>query len=127
MIKMLMLKNGMIFWGKSIIEVVSPKESHITTITDSQEIKIFVDKLKIDKWKLEELPADTNKASEYVMYQKDTIHFGETSKNNTELNESAHIVTDRKSTRLNSSHVSTSYAVFCLKKKIPTYTKHDKN
>src|SRR5438067_7154426 len=28
---------------------------------------------------------------------------------------------DRKSTRLNSSHVSTSYAVFCLKKKNPQY------
>src|SRR5699024_12792732 len=27
---------------------------------------------------------------------------------------------DRKSTRLNSSHVSISYAVFCLKKKIQT-------
>src|SRR5207249_5638986 len=27
---------------------------------------------------------------------------------------------DRKSTRLNSSHVSISYAVFCLKKKNPT-------
>src|SRR5699024_12071407 len=27
---------------------------------------------------------------------------------------------DRKSTRLNSSHVSISYAVFCLKKKIDT-------
>src|SRR5436309_9989245 len=27
--------------------------------------------------------------------------------------------TDRKSTRLNSSHVKISYAVFCLKKKIP--------
>src|SRR5437868_10924377 len=27
-------------------------------------------------------------------------------------------VADRKSTRLNSSHVSISYAVFCLKKKI---------
>src|SRR5699024_11867871 len=26
-------------------------------------------------------------------------------------------ITDRKSTRLNSSHVSISYAVFCLKKK----------
>src|SRR5688572_32675623 len=26
---------------------------------------------------------------------------------------------DRKSTRLNSSHSQTSYAVFCLKKKIP--------
>src|SRR5699024_6107929 len=34
---------------------------------------------------------------------------------------------DRKSTRLNSSHVSTSYAVFCLKKKIkpqPLKNKH---
>src|SRR5699024_11619847 len=29
-----------------------------------------------------------------------------------------YIETDRKSTRLNSSHVSISYAVFCLKKKI---------
>src|SRR5699024_12299510 len=28
------------------------------------------------------------------------------------------LLQDRKSTRLNSSHVSTSYAVFCLKKKI---------
>src|SRR5699024_12343622 len=28
------------------------------------------------------------------------------------------VITDRKSTRLNSSHVSSSYAVFCLKKKI---------
>src|SRR5699024_12237340 len=31
---------------------------------------------------------------------------------------------DRKSTRLNSSHVSISYAVFCLKKK-RTYPLHD--
>src|SRR5215208_7543680 len=30
---------------------------------------------------------------------------------------------DRKSTRLNSSHVAISYAVFCLKKK-KTFTKH---
>src|SRR5690349_22227646 len=28
------------------------------------------------------------------------------------------LLVDRKSTRLNSSHVETSYAVFCLKKKI---------
>src|SRR5207249_12311757 len=32
-----------------------------------------------------------------------------------------HLEEDRKSTRLNSSHVSISYAVFCLKKKI-TYS-----
>src|SRR5437660_5400549 len=28
-------------------------------------------------------------------------------------------IQDRKSTRLNSSHVAISYAVFCLKKKLP--------
>src|SRR3989442_11869991 len=31
-------------------------------------------------------------------------------------------VRDRKSTRLNSSHVRISYAVFCLKKKTHSYT-----
>src|SRR5699024_12085999 len=30
-------------------------------------------------------------------------------------------IRDRKSTRLNSSHVSISYAVFCLKKKIDSW------
>src|SRR5437870_11290370 len=33
----------------------------------------------------------------------------------------AYEITDRKSTRLNSSHVAISYAVFCLKKKINNY------
>src|SRR5690606_41277359 len=33
--------------------------------------------------------------------------------------------TDRKSTRLNSSHVKISYAVFCLKKKTPAYSPDD--
>src|SRR5699024_11645510 len=36
------------------------------------------------------------------------------------------IRTDRKSTRLNSSHVSISYAVFCLKKKKKHKTTHDR-
>src|SRR5256885_9971780 len=31
---------------------------------------------------------------------------------------------DRKSTRLNSSHLVISYAVFCLKKKTPTLTSY---
>src|SRR5690606_40562495 len=34
------------------------------------------------------------------------------------IHEAIGITTDRKSTRLNSSHVKISYAVFCLKKKI---------
>ena len=32
---------------------------------------------------------------------------------------------DRKSTRLNSSHVRISYAVFCLKKKKQKHTNHE--
>src|SRR3712207_8954354 len=32
--------------------------------------------------------------------------------------EPEHVLEDRKSTRLNSSHANISYAVFCLKKKI---------
>src|SRR5690349_22888933 len=34
-------------------------------------------------------------------------------------------VRDRKSTRLNSSHVEISYAVFCLKKKTKSFDQHD--
>src|SRR5437773_2957270 len=34
----------------------------------------------------------------------------------------AEVDPDRKSTRLNSSHITTSYAVFCLKKKTPLMT-----
>src|SRR3712207_8869941 len=43
-----------------------------------------------------------------------------------------HVILDRKSTRLNSSHANISYAVFCLKKKkniyyyLISYTKHIK-
>src|SRR5699024_11954771 len=37
------------------------------------------------------------------------------------------ILADRKSTRLNSSHVSISYAVFCLKKKKKTSYMYTKN
>src|SRR5437773_5705763 len=35
----------------------------------------------------------------------------------THLHEGAQVAGDRKSTRLNSSHITISYAVFCLKKK----------
>src|SRR3712207_7615104 len=38
--------------------------------------------------------------------------------------EAISVVTDRKSTRLNSSHANISYAVFCLKKKQNTMISH---
>src|SRR5690554_7639570 len=42
---------------------------------------------------------------------------------NQRLDEALEMIEDRKSTRLNSSHVRISYAVFCLKKKKKTYNK----
>src|SRR5688500_1143447 len=42
------------------------------------------------------------------------------------LSEFLRLDEDRKSTRLNSSHLVISYAVFCLKKKTPT-SQHDAN
>src|SRR3712207_8864473 len=38
-----------------------------------------------------------------------------------------HSLTDRKSTRLNSSHANISYAVFCLKKKLMRVREDRKN
>src|SRR5690348_17517178 len=45
-------------------------------------------------------------------WSKQSVHTGDT------LTVSGKFVRDRKSTRLNSSHPSISYAVFCLKQKI---------
>src|SRR5699024_12710508 len=42
-------------------------------------------------------------------------------------NDEVGVFLDRKSTRLNSSHVSISYAVFCLKKKNKKYNKYKQN
>src|SRR5690606_40369460 len=45
------------------------------------------------------------------------------SQTNSEPGTNMNIIVDRKSTRLNSSHVKISYAVFCLKKKNTDVTK----
>src|SRR5690348_17781001 len=54
-----------------------------------------------------------------VTHQANSRHGAQTSKHQSEATDMAriHYRIDRKSTRLNSSHPSISYAVFCLKKK----------
>src|SRR5207249_7356840 len=54
------------------------------------------------------LPISTFRAGSQLDYPDGTVRFNKEQK------------ADRKSTRLNSSHVSISYAVFCLKKKKST-------
>src|SRR5436305_8125049 len=48
------------------------------------------------------------------------VRLGEPRQGHVRLDELPHVEQDRKSTRLNSSHVRISYAVFCLKKKTTT-------
>src|SRR5699024_11308047 len=62
------------------------------------------------------VPADSfDGRGNYAMGIKEQLVFPEISYDKIEK-----VRGDRKSTRLNSSHVSISYAVFCLKKKIKT-------
>src|SRR3712207_9452867 len=54
-----------------------------------------------------------------VIISKETYHYFIEGVTGTGMSSfpSGHTTTDRKSTRLNSSHANISYAVFCLKKK----------
>src|SRR5690625_6243088 len=51
-------------------------------------------------------------------------HLGDFIEDENVLSPDATATRDRKSTRLNSSHVAISYAVFCLKKKITKRRQH---
>src|SRR5699024_11496603 len=65
----------------------------------------FLDGTKIE--------ADANRYT--FVWKKSTLNYEEKLKK--KIEETLEHIQDRKSTRLNSSHVSISYAVFCLKKK----------
>src|SRR5207253_9390908 len=60
-----------------------------------------------------EAPQELPAADDDTEFNPLTLDFGDT-----EATEESRGGGDRKSTRLNSSHVAISYAVFCLKKKI---------
>ena len=82
----------------------------VTTDARAKEVRKFVDKM-ITYGKDGSLVA-RRKALAFLHNDKDTVN-----KVFTELAPKYANRKDRKSTRLNSSHVAISYAVFCLKKK----------
>src|SRR3712207_7296308 len=59
---------------------------------------------------------ETRLAYGFVRSRRTDPHTGVTARAPADV---THSLTDRKSTRLNSSHANISYAVFCLKKKNP--------
>src|SRR5690625_9688 len=56
------------------------------------------------------------KDNDYFMVRA-VLHLVEKTKSDLSIDRTFYVGRDRKSTRLNSSHVAISYAVFCLKKK----------
>src|SRR5699024_7441454 len=77
--------------------------SNKTKLSDN----IIIDSIKEDKLYWEEI-RDSIRISNTNLTEDNRVYYS--------INLQKHL--DRKSTRLNSSHVSISYAVFCLKKKI---------
>lgn len=76
-------------WADSLenvqkIEVISPEENPILTISDKQEVEGFVNALKIDKWEMKDVPSDAIKGKQFDLYQQETIKFGESSKDKKE-------------------------------------------
>lgn len=83
-------------WADSLenvqkIEVISPEENPILTISDKQEVEDFVNALKIDKWEMKDVPSDAIKGKQFDLYQQKTIKFGESSKDKKELKHVASI------------------------------------
>jgi hypothetical protein len=75
------------------VEVIPSDGSDVTTISDDNDIKEFVDALKIDQWDSEDVPSEATEAKIFKMYQKDTAKFGESENKNDDLNEVATMTT----------------------------------
>ena len=63
------------------IEVSSTNHPDVVlnTIDKQQDINTFINKLKVDKWNVAEIPADAKKENVYKMYQEGTVKLGESS------------------------------------------------
>lgn len=76
------------------VSSVNHPEIVLDTIDKKQDINTFINKLKVDKWNVADLPADAKKENVYKMYQEGTVKLGEASnKGKKELKQVATITT----------------------------------
>src|SRR5699024_12201196 len=111
----------------SEITNINPDQKTVTVKTSSGEKEESYDKLFLSPGAVPfELPVPGNDM-ENVFYLRGREWADAVKKAMPEAKQAVVIgggYIDRKSTRLNSSHVSTSYAVFCLKKRISTKSRN---
>ena len=76
------------------VSSVNHPEIVLNTIDKKQDIHTFINKLKVDKLNVADLPADAKKENVYKMYQEETVKLGEVSnKGKKELKQVATITT----------------------------------
>ncbi|MGE1115172.1 hypothetical protein ACQJ0K_25825 [Priestia megaterium] len=76
------------------VSSVNHPEIVLDTIDRKQDINTFINKLKVDKWNVADLPADAKKENVYKVYQEGTVKLGEASnKGKKELKQVATITT----------------------------------
>jgi len=78
------------------VEVSSANHPEVVTnaIEKKQDINIFINKLKVDKWTAADIPDNAKKENVYKMYQEGTVKLGESStKNKKELQQVATVTT----------------------------------
>ena len=76
------------------VSSVHHPDAVLNTIDKQQDINTFINKLKVDKWNVADLPADAKKENVYKMYQERTVKLGESSnKGKKELKQVATITT----------------------------------
>lgn len=76
---------------------VESPELILKTIDNKDDINVFVNKLKIDKWGIVDIPSNATKRNIYKLYQEGTVKLGESNTNEKELKQIASIITYKDS------------------------------
>ena|SRR5699024_7983279 len=83
------------FKNTNKIEVMTPDNSDVMTISDDNDIKEFVDAIKIDKWDSGDIPSAATEDKTFKMHQKDTVKLGDSENQDEDLREVATMTTYR--------------------------------
>lgn len=78
------------------VSTATKQESVLHVIENNEDVKKFVDSLKVDEWSSAEIPANVTNEYIFTMYQEETIKLGET-KNKEELRHIATLTTYKDS------------------------------
>src|SRR5439155_11849984 len=102
-------------FGSSTRVQCTPTETHVP---GGELVERTMVSAKFDDANLEFLDMWSRLQKPYAVSQSSLVNLAVSIVRKLVTNDAYSKIKDRKSTRLNSSHVAISYAVFCLKKKI---------